>query len=142
MKEACARILSDVRTNDSDPVERFVRVLRKPGDSVQKQKAGSGILFISRAATRDLFRYASPIPDNTCANECCTSTFGGFSSPQISTSGYWKTAKPDAQTTAHDRLDRTYGNSVRPMRHLVDSPDEVSFLEVRPEPINVGNVED
>lgn len=36
-------------------------------------------------------------------------------------------AKSDAQTTAHDRLDRTYGNTFRPMRHLVDSPDEVPF---------------
>ena len=29
----------------------------------------------------------------------------------------WRTAKSDAQTTAHDRLDRTYGNTVRPIRH-------------------------
>ena len=28
-----------------------------------------------------------------CANECCTSTFGSFSSPQMSSCSYWKTAE-------------------------------------------------
>src|SRR6266566_5651932 len=108
------------------PWRRFVCVLRKLGYSAQKRKAGSGILFFSPLA-RNLFRYGSPILDKTCANECCTSTFGSFSSAQMSSCSYWKTAKSDAQTTAPDRVDGTYGNTVRPMRRLVDTPDEVPF---------------
>jgi len=112
--------------------------LRSRGDVLSAFSASSAIVrrsgrqvleycSLARAATRNLFRYGSPILDKTCANECCTSTFGSFSSAQMSSCSYWKTAKSGAQTTAHDRLDRTYGNTVRPMRHLVDSPDEVPF---------------
>ena len=99
------------------PWRRFVRVLRKLGYGAQKRKAGSGILFFSPSRNPRLVSLREAIPDKTCANECCPSTFGSFSSPQMSSCSYRKTAKWDAQTTAHDRLDRTYGNTVRPIRH-------------------------
>ena len=92
---------------------------------------------LARAATRDLFRYGSPIPDKTCANECCTSTFGSFSSPQMSSCSYWKTAKSDAQTTAHDRLDRTYVTN----RLMIDESFEIKVRNHNKEPGDVRVVE-
>src|SRR5580693_939049 len=108
------------------PWRRFVRVLRKLGYSAQKRKAGSGILFVSPSRNPRLVSLREPHPGQDMRQRC-TSTFGSFSSLQMSSCSYWKTAKSDAQTTAHDRRDRTYGNTVRPMRHLADSRDEVPF---------------
>src|SRR5260370_37222694 len=68
---------------------------------------------------------ASLIPDKTCAKQCCTSTFSSFSSPQMSSCGYWKTARSNVQTTTRGHLDRIDGNSVRPMKRLAASADEV-----------------
>src|SRR6266571_2154850 len=44
LKEACALILSDVWTTDSDPVETFCPRSPQVGYSAQKRRAGSGIL--------------------------------------------------------------------------------------------------
>lgn len=67
------------------------------------------------------------IPGKTCANECCTNTFASFSSPQMSSCSYWKTARSDAQTTARGHRDRACGNIVHPSGRLADSLDEIPF---------------
>jgi len=65
------------------PGRRFVRVLRKLGYRAQKRKAQvPEYCWPALAVTRDSFRYGSPIPDKTCANECRASTFGSLSSPR------------------------------------------------------------
>ena len=82
-------------------------------------------LSVTQHATQMLSHFVSPIPDKTWANECCTSTFASFYSPQMSSCGYWKTARSDVQTTTRGHLDRIDGNSVRPTKHLAASVDAV-----------------
>ena len=68
---------------------------------------------------------ASPIPDKMCANQCCTSTFASFFSPQMSSCGYWKTPRADVQTTTRGHPDLIDGKSVRPMKRLAASAGAV-----------------
>jgi len=98
------------------------------GSSAMRRKRGKRVRqdrSVTRHATQMLSRSASPIPDKTCAKQCCTSTFASFSSPQMSSCGYWKTARSDAQTTTRGHLDLINGNSVRPMKRLAASADAV-----------------
>src|SRR5260370_40360745 len=97
------------------PWRRFVRVLRKLGYGAQKREAGSGILSFSPSRNPRLVSLRQAIPDKTCANECCPSTFGNFSSLQMSPGGDWQTGKADAKATAHDGRGRRYANNVRPV---------------------------
>jgi hypothetical protein len=62
-------------------------MLRKRGKRVRQDCS------VIRHATQMLSHSASPIPDKMCANQCCTSTFASFSSPQMSSCGYWKTPR-------------------------------------------------
>src|SRR6266404_1153468 len=94
-------------------------LLRKRGKRVRQDRS------VIRHATQMLSHSASPIPDKTYAKQCCTSTFASFSSPQMSSCGYWRTARSDVQTTTRGHLDRIDGNSVRPMKRLAASADAV-----------------
>ena len=94
-------------------------MFRKRGKRVRQDRS------VIRHATQMLSHSASPIPDKTCAKQCCTSTFASFSSPQMSSCGYWRTARSDVQTTTRGHLDRIDGNSVRPMKRLAASADAV-----------------
>ncbi len=88
------------------------------GSSATPHKRGRRVRqdsSLTRDAARILLYFESPIPDRTCGNECCTSTFASWSLPQMSSSSYWKIARStDTQTTAHDRPGRTYENIARP----------------------------
>ena len=94
-------------------------MLRKRGKRVRQDRS------VIRHATQMLSHSASPIPDKTYAKQCCTSTFESFSSPQMSSCGYWRTARSDVQTTTRGHLDRIDGNSVRPMKRPAASADAV-----------------
>ena len=76
---------------------------------------------------RILFHSESPVPDKTCANACCTSTFASCCTLRMSSCAYSKAARSDARTTARGHLDRTDGNIVRPMKRLAAPPDTALF---------------
>jgi len=109
------------------PWRRFLGVLRKLGYTPLKGKAGSARSFCNPSRSPQVVSFREPIPGKTCASAWCTNTFASFSSPPMSSSGCWKTARAGAQTTARAHPGRSCGNSVLPRRRLADSPDEIPF---------------
>jgi len=87
---------------------------------------------LTRGAAHILFHFGSPIPETTCAHQCCASTFASFSSPQMSSCSCWKTVRSDAQTTTRGHPDRTCGNTARPRKRLEALPDQILVLSGMP----------
>src|SRR2546425_1247118 len=111
------------------PWRRFVCVLRKLGYTARKAKRGLVRSFVNQNRNPNVI-CRNPTPETTCARQCCVSIFVSFFvsffSTRMSSCICWKT-RSDAQTTPHGHLDRTCENTVRPMKHHRESPDEILF---------------
>src|SRR5437899_10155558 len=88
------------------PWRRFLHVLRKLGYAPEKGKAGSARSFRNSTRNPNVVTFREPHPGQNVRQTSCASTFASFSSPQMSSCGYWKTARSDVQTTTRGHLDQ------------------------------------
>src|SRR5712691_9481563 len=106
------------------PWRRFLHVLGKLGYAPQKGKAGSARSFRNSTRNPNVVTFREPHPGQN-VRQTMLHEYLRFSTPQMSSCGYWKTARSAVQTTTRGHLDRIDGNSVRPMKRLAASAGAV-----------------